>query len=167
MATALDASVDTLDDAERAFVANIREHGWFRTSVFAEADKPGFSFTTGFFVTQKMPEIVIFSMKDEFAHTVFWNIFNDAADGVMLPVGIRTDEVFSNNPAYLFQIDKSKYQEYLGWSQWFYGNDDFPSLQLVWSDRAGNFPWEDGFDETFREDQPDLTEKGWLASIVG
>ena len=36
MLTALDAPPDRLDENEQSFVANIREHGWFRTSVFAD-----------------------------------------------------------------------------------------------------------------------------------
>jgi hypothetical protein len=33
MRTALDGAEETLDEHERDFIGNIREHGWFRTSV--------------------------------------------------------------------------------------------------------------------------------------
>lgn len=37
-----------------------------------------------------------------------------------------------------------------------YGHDEFPALQLVWSDPAGKYPWERGFDKEFWGDQPIL-----------
>ena len=166
MLTALDASPDALDDREKSFVANIREHGWLRTNIYAEADEPGFSYTTGLWVNAKIPEIVVFSLKGEFAHDICWNLFNDARSGIMPAIGTRTSEVFSNKPAYFFVVDKKHYRDCFGWNRWFYAGDDFPCLQLVWPDREGVLPWEKGFDETFRDDQPDLTEYGWAASIV-
>ena len=74
--------------------------------------------------------------------------------------------MFANLPAYLFPVAKAYYAEHFGWNRWFYAGDDFPCLQLIWPDRNGVFPWEKGFDETFREDQPDLSEHGWLTSLT-
>jgi hypothetical protein len=164
--TALDADPATLDEHERKFVANVREHGWFRTGVFAEEGLPGFSYTTGFWVSAQMPEIIIFSIKDAIAHDVLWDLFRDCQSGVKHPVSVRTDQLFANLPAYLFPVARKHYREHLGWSRWFYGGDEFPCLHLVWPDPKGVFPWEPGFDERFRSDQPDLTERGWLNSLA-
>lgn len=166
MLTALDAPPDRLDENEQSFVENIREHGWFRTSVFADEDGPGFSFTTGFWVNANQPEIIIFSTRDEIAHDVFWDLFRDAKGGSALPIGKRTDCVFANLPAYMFRVAKKHYGDFLGWSRWFYGGDDFPCLQIVWPDRAGRFPWEADFDAQFEGNQPDLTEQGWVKEIT-
>ena len=163
MLTALDAPIDALDQGERSFVANVREHGWVRTGVSADAEGPGFSFTTGFWVNAGHPELIIFSTK--FAHDVLWDLFRSAKAGDSLPIGTATDKVFANIPAYIFPVAKRHYADYLGWSRWFYGGDEFPCLQIVWPDREGTFPWEDGFDPKFNGDQPDLTEHGWLASL--
>ena len=165
MLTALDAPPDELDEGERSFVAKIREHGWFRTGVFGDDEGPGFSFTTGFWVSVTQPEVIIFNMKEDIAHDVFWDLYRDAQSGKALPVGKRTDAVFANLPAYVFPVAKKHYRDFLGWSRWFYGGDDFPCLQLVWPDQAGRFPWEPEFDIEFKVDQPDLTERGWVNEI--
>ena len=68
--------------------------------------------------------------------------------------------------AYVFPVAKRHYANHLGWSRWFYAGDDFPCQQIVWPDRAGLFPWEAGFDPTFANKQPDLTEHGWLAALT-
>lgn len=165
MRTALDESADTLDANEQSFVAEIREHGWFRTGVFAETGHAGFSYTTGFWWSIGQPELIMFSVKHEIAHNVFWDVFRDAKASQILPIANRTDQVFGNLPAFVFPVAKRHYAEHLGWSRWFYGGDEFPCLQIVWPDRNGVFPWEKGFDDEFVDDQPDLTDSGWLASL--
>ncbi|RYF21092.1 MAG: DUF4262 domain-containing protein [Oxalobacteraceae bacterium] len=166
MRTALDAPDDALDDQERTFVANVRKHGWFRTSVFAEDESPGFAYTTGFCVNAQRPELLISSMNDGIAHDIFWDLFRDAKSGVSLPVGQPLDNVFGNGLAFVFPVAKRFYRDHLGWSRWFYGGDDFQCLQIVWPDRDQLFPWQPGFDEAFAGLQPDLSEDGWQATLV-
>jgi hypothetical protein len=167
MPTALDAQPDELDEGERSFVASIREHGWFRTRVFGDDEGPGYSFTTGFWVNANQPELIIFSTREDIAHDVFWDLFRDAKGGKRLPIGERTDAVFANLPAYVFRVARKHYRDLLGWSRWFYRGDDFPCLQVVWPDRDGKFPWQPGFNVEFKNDQPDLTERGWPNEIGG
>jgi hypothetical protein len=166
MLTALDAPADALDEDERSFLALIREHGWARRGVFADEEGPGFSYTTGFWVTVNQPELILFGIKDEVVHDVFWDLFHDGKEGRHLPPGTRTDNVFGSSPVYAFAVAKRHYESFLGWDRWFYAGDDFPCLQLVWPDRAGLFPWEPGADPAFQNSQPDLTDGGWLASLA-
>ena len=166
MRTALDAPSEALDPSETNFVSKVREYGWFRTGVLGEGSNPGFSFTTGFWTSAQHPELIMFSTKADIAHDVFWDLFREAKVGNPLNVGIATSQVFANLPAYAFPVAKRFYADHLGWSRWFYGNDAFPCLQIVWSDRAGLFPWQSGFDPTFSKDQPDLTENGWQAALA-
>ncbi|WP_025290488.1 DUF4262 domain-containing protein [Sphingomonas sanxanigenens] len=166
MRTALDALPETLSASEKAFVTMIRENGFFRTEVLGDDEGPGFSFTTGFWVTAKHPELIMFSMTGDIAHDIFWDLFKDARSARSLPVGRRTDQVFANLPAYAFPVAKRHYADHLGWSRWFYGDDKFPCIQIVWPDRGGVFPWEKGFDATFVNDQPDLSEHGWVKSLA-
>ena len=166
MITALDAPFIALDADEKVFVAKIREHGWFRTSVSSDDEGPGFSYTSRLWVNTGKPEVIMFGMKSEVAHDVFWDLFRDAQAGHSLKQGVQLDEVFGNLPAYAFPVAKRFYREYLGWNQWLYAGDNFPCVQIVWPDRDGEFPWRQGFDPTFAKDQPDLTESGWLAAIT-
>ena len=166
MRTALDAPVDTLDRDEQSFVAKVKEYGWFDTHIFADAEGPGFSFTTGIWLSTRQPELIMFATKHEIAHNVFWSVSQDAKAGTALQTGRRTNAVFANLAAYAFPVAKRFYPDLLGWSRWFYGGDDFPCLQIVWPDPEGVFPWEDGFDQDFVADQPDLTEHGWQRALA-
>ncbi|MGH7019324.1 MAG: DUF4262 domain-containing protein [Brevundimonas sp.] len=166
MRTALDAPSNTLNAYERDFIANVRAHGWFNTSVSGDAENPNFSYSTGLWLTTSQPELIMFGLKSQIAHDVFWDLFRGAQDGRALPIRARTEQPFGNLPAYAFPVAKRFYADYLGSSRWFYGSDDFPCLQIVWPDRAGVFPWEDRFDPEFVSDQPDLTENGWQATLA-
>lgn len=166
MRTALDAPSEALDPVEKNFVAKIREYGFFRTEVGADGEAPGFSYTTGVWINTGHPEMIMFGMKGDIAHDVFWDLFRNARTDVFLPIGRRTDQVFANSDAYAFAVAEKYYGDYLGWSRWFYGRENFTCVQIVWPDPAGLFPWEAGFAQRFADDQPDLTENGWFASIV-
>ncbi|HWW24682.1 MAG TPA: DUF4262 domain-containing protein [Caulobacter sp.] len=161
IATALDAPASRLDDQEKSFVAQVREHGWFRTSVFDDDDGPGFSYTTGFWLGVTAPEVIVFSLKSEIAHAVLWDVYRDIRAGTVFPTGQRLPNVLGNVEAVLLPVAKPAYRDYLGWSRWFYGGDDWPCVQLVWPDARGKFPWEAGYEERFAKSQPNLTSQDW------
>ena len=117
MRTALDAPVEVLDDPERAFVAKVREHGWFDTAVFGDAEGPGFSLTTGLWVNTGQPELIMFGMKREITHDVLWDLFREAKAGSPLPIVKPTNRAFQNLLAYAFPVAKRFYPDHLGWSQ--------------------------------------------------
>jgi hypothetical protein len=165
MLTALDAPEAAFDEHEKKFVANIREHGWVVTNVFAEGEMPGFSYTTGLWKALGVPELIVFSLKTEAAHQIFWNIFNEAKAGRQFQNGTRINNILNTLDVVLMTVDKQHYREYLGWSRWFYAGDLFPCAQLIWPDRANLFPWNTEFDARFASDQPDLSEAGWKTLI--
>ncbi len=166
MFTALDMPSESLEEAERSFLTNVRQHGWFDTAVFSDAEGPGFSFTTGLWINTGQPELIIFGLSREIAHDVFWSLFHDLKAGLPLPVGTLTDRAFAHSAAYILPVAKRFYPKYLGWSQWFYRGKDFPCLQIVWPDRSGLFPWEPGFDQALSTQQVDLSERGWQKMLA-
>ncbi|WP_285017260.1 DUF4262 domain-containing protein [Novosphingobium sp. fls2-241-R2A-195] len=162
MNTALQRPDETLDEGERQFLNVIKDHGWFHTRVFDGKDEhPDFSYTTGFSVNHGYPEIILFSLSKDVSHSILWDIWREIEAGTRPEAGTRVHGIFGNADAVLLPVAKSSYEEHLGWNRWFYGNDDFDCLQLVWPDRDGRFPWESGFDDKFADSQPDLTGGGW------
>ena len=162
MFTALDAAPEQLDKHEQNFVANIRQHGWFGTHVATDGEGPGFSYTTGFWLKFGSPELIVFSLQREIAHDAFWHVYYELEAGRRFPVGEPTENIFKNAAAVLLPVSPDRYRSHLGWSRWFYGNDDFECLQLVFPDQGGEFPWTPGSTADFRAAQPDLTAGNWL-----
>jgi len=38
----------------------------------------------------------------------------------------------------------------MGYANWFYGGDEYPAFQCIYPDLKGAFPWEEGFDVSWR-----------------
>lgn len=161
MLTALDADPSMLDEGEREFVAMIRKHGWANTTVPSDDEGPGFCFTTGFWLAFNFPEIITFSLPSEVAHDTFWYMHGELKAGRTFKVGEPTDAIFETTKAVLVEVSESQFPEYLGMNRWFYGGDNFKSLQLVWPDRGGRFPWHFDMSNEFINRQPDLTVGNW------
>ena len=158
--TALDAPHDRLDKHEQNFVGNIREHGWFGTHV-ADDTAPGFSYTTGFWLKFEAPELIVFSLRRDIAHDTFWHVYRELEAGKRFPIGEPIETVFTNGAVVFLKVSLHRYPDYLGWSRWFYGNDKFECVHLVFPDRNGHFPWARGTAEDFQRAQPDLTSGNW------
>ena len=167
MNTQLDAPVHSLDEHERGFVEAIREHGWFRTDVMADAEGPGFSYTTGLWQGLQHPELIVFGLNGQTAHEIFWDVFRSIEAGEALPIGRPVADVFGNALAYVLPVAEKYHAEYLGWSRWFYRGDGFPCVQIIWPDPEGRFPWNADFDPELKGFQPDLTELGWVQTVGG
>jgi hypothetical protein len=159
--TALDFAPERLDDQERNFLDNVRQHGWFCTGVREDEEGAGFSYSTGFWLTFGAPEVILFGLQPDTAHAILWDVFRDLKSGRTLAPNCRLDDVFANLPACFVPVGLQHYADHLGWSRWFYRGDEFPCLQLVWPDRAGVFPWGERVDPHFARIQPDLSERGW------
>lgn len=97
---------------------------------------------------------------------MLWNAYREGQKGRCLEAGRPTGELFEDVPVYVFEVDQARYREFLGWSVWFYRGVEFPTRQLVWPDKQGVFPWQEGFDESMRRYQIDLTRDGWQRSIL-
>lgn len=161
MLTALDAKPENLDEHEKNFVEKIREFGWFRTNIFPEDNLPGFSYTTGFWSSLNFPELITFALKDDAAHQISWNVFNDLKRRREMLLKQRLSDILDGADVVMVPVDKRYYAEHLGWSRWFYGGDEFPCVELVWPDRNNLFPWERGFERDFDGKQPDLSSGSW------
>jgi hypothetical protein len=101
MHTALDADPVRLDKHEQHFVEQIRKHGWFGTYVAPDDEGPGFSYTTGFWLKFKFPELILFSLRRNVAHDTFWHMYHEFEAGRGFPVGEPTEDIFQNSAAAL------------------------------------------------------------------
>lgn len=162
--TVLDDPTDTLKDYEKELIERVAEHGWQTTSVLGR-EEPAFSYTTGFWFTLGKPELIVFDFPPQLAHDVFGQVIRELRSGRDMPVGTALSGILSGENVYLFPVTPSAAAEHLLSSQWFYKRSAFPTVQLVWADGRGRFPWQDGFDDELVARQPDLSANGWLAEL--
>ena len=166
MRTAFDFEPERVHPDARVFLEGIRKHDWMATHIYAGDTTPSFTYTTGLCLTKGIPELIAFALDMGRAHAALRIIINEADHGDRLPVGRPISGLFDTVDVFLFATDQTKHAEYLLRSAWFYDDAPFACEQLVIPDQAGRFPWEDDCDPLFRSVQPDLTERGWAASLA-
>ena len=101
-------------------------------------------------------------MRRETAHDTFWTIYHELEAGRRPPIGDPTGTIAQNVAVVFLPVSLQQYPNYLGWSRWFYGNDEFECVELVYPDRHGHFPWATEASDDARAAQPDLTAGNWF-----
>jgi hypothetical protein len=133
------------DEHDRAILGHIAEHGWSVIGIEDEGGEPPYSFSVGFYRTLGVPELLIMGQKPENAQGLINNAGELMRGGRRFRTNRRTSGLLEGYPAVFVAVDPRYYREYVGYARWLYRGDDFPMLQLVWPDREGHFPWDEGY----------------------
>lgn len=146
----------TEDQQERISVQDtIDEAGCQVMQILGDNYMPEFAYTIGLFQQFNHPEIICFGLSLDVMHTLLNNAKDRIEDGEVLEAGKSyTGFLEGDVQVHFLEVDKTFYKDYVGYGRWFYENDDFPLLQMVWPDKKGNFPWDKKFDKNIEFSQP-------------
>ncbi len=147
--------------SEQQVLDNIEKYG-FSVIHVAESyngadEEPGFSYSIGLYKTYQLPEILIIGLDQELRHALIDNICTGYEEGTGLKVGAFNPDIVEHFDCLVVDVEKEHYPEYLGWARWFYKGDDFPTVQVVYPDLLGCFPWDKDFSRHIK--QPVLNER--------
>ena len=85
-------------------------------------------------------------------------ILNDAGkiikSGQIIEINKSYDDFFENSKTEFLTVDNNNIIDYFGNAINYYNSQDFPALQLIWTDRNNNFPWDKDYEEEFKFRQP-------------
>ncbi|QES87348.1 DUF4262 domain-containing protein [Rhizosphaericola mali] len=134
---------------------NIEKFGCHLTLIEADNYMPAFVYSIGLFKKFGHPEIICFGLNID----VMASIINHACDliknGETLKIGKSYRGFLESFPIQFILVDKAYYQNYVGYAGLFYNETfDFPLLQLIWTDKQNNFPWEEDFNPNWKFKQP-------------
>jgi hypothetical protein len=153
------------DEAERKAIEDIRKHGVHLLHVFdSEGKEPEFSYTVGLWHTHNHPEIIIIGLKQSLRHLLLNNLNFAVGQGRVFSDGLSANDVLDGYTCYFQAVPKDLYHRYLGWGRWFYGGDEFSTVQMIWPSVDGIFPWDTNASEFLRWTQPVLTKKPLIVS---
>ncbi len=135
---------------------NIRQivetRGW-HVALFEATDyQPSFGYTIGLWKNYRHPELICFGLSSEALHSIL-NIGGELVKANSALKPNTESDVFFNSPASILQVHPENIPDYLGYAIWF-NKGDFPVLQIVWQDKDGAFPWQEGFSEELLHYQP-------------
>jgi len=134
--------------------ANIVKYGLQVIMVQRSEYQPSFAYSIGLFETYKQPEIICFGLPDTLGHAIINDVAALMKNGEVIQPYTNYNNVFKNSRAEFLPVEASNIACFFGAALNYYQELAFPALQLVWTDRKDLFPWEPGFEEEFRYEQP-------------
>lgn len=147
----------TYVDPEKKIIDDVKEFGFHIVFVPEDEYLPSFAYTIGLKKTYNHPEIILFGLNQQLLGGILNGIGEEIKNGKIYQPNTEYENIISNYPVKFLEIKKEHYQDYLGYAGWFYDKTfDFPAYQLVWTDKEGNYPWDDGFNENWKFKQPIL-----------
>ncbi len=115
---------------------------------------PSFAYTIGLWQKHHHPEIICFGLRRETLHIVLNDVAELVKNAQIIKIAKAYHNIFANSKAEFLKVDNRNLSDYFGMAIDYYKSNDFPVLQLVWTDRNNKFPWETDFEEEFIHKQP-------------
>jgi hypothetical protein len=146
------------DDIERAVVDDIARFGWHGVSRFPGESQPDHYYTVGLQETFGHPEILIVGLAGDVPHGMARAAVDAIKDGVTFSASTRSDAILEGYDVAYASVSPSAANGWLPLAAWYYEDRPWDVLQLLWPDRDGRFPGEDGYDD--ERSPQDLADDG-------
>ena len=147
-----------MDDFEAAVRAEVEQHGWHVILVPNTDGGPALGFTVGLTASHGHPELVVVGLDDASDGGATHELLAAAAefivDGRRFEAGATTTELLVDYECAIAGVAPDARRTRLPFLETFYGERPFDVLQIVWPDRGGRFPWDDGCDPSLGTRQP-------------
>lgn len=143
-----------LEPDEKKLVDDVEEYGCHIIQVRPNNEIPGWSYTIGLHENFGQPEVIVVGLKEDTAHHVLNEVGRLFRAGVAFDDRHRQGDLLENVDCEFRAVEQRWLQAgVMGYANWFYGGPQYPALQCIYPDLGGCFPWDDGFDESWRKRQ--------------
>jgi len=154
--SAQECLVSTADDD---LIAMISRHGWAVIKIAAEDHSPPFAYSIGLYRTFHHPEIIVLGLPPDTAHQLVNDVGETVRQGEVVRAGQASAAFLEGYTCTFRRVPPSQYPAYLGRGLHYYAPEAFPVLQLIYPDRQGRWPWQEGVAPEFRSNQPVLADE--------
>jgi hypothetical protein len=154
------------DEVEQDIVRFVESDGCFVMAVFdPEHEIPDFAYSIGFPKSLSQGDVLISGLDLDMMKRLVNDTYALCRDGFQLSDFARTDELFSTFDCVVRAVAPRHLEsEYFNSASWYseqVRNESFDAAyQLVWPDKAGIFPWEEGFADGLVGAQLELWDGG-------
>lgn len=145
-----------MDEAEKKCLEDIEKYGCHVIHVLTEGTLPPFTYSVGIQKSFGSPEAIIIGLRRELAHFMVNEYCSRIRSGESFSTGQRVGGFLGGFDCEIREVDRSHYEEYVGWNLWLYGGSGFRLNQLIYPGTTGLWPWDEGSSEGFRAWQPVL-----------
>jgi hypothetical protein len=139
---------------EKKLSNDIEQFGWTVLLIESTEYLPSFAYTVGLWKNYRHPEIISFGLTLKTLHLILNTAGELIKAGQLISTNQEYDDFFENVKSKFIGVDNRNVADYFGYAMEFYNNEEFKALQLVWTDRHNNFPWDQHFEQEFKFRQP-------------
>ena len=135
----------------------IAEHGVFIQGVFPTKESPGVPFAYSVGIPTTVPgaaEVIVMGLDPNTGAEIINEVVDRLKAGETFTDGQAVTGLVERFALAFRTVSRRHYADYVGAAQVYHQGDQFALLQLCWPDTHGRFPWQEGFEERFREKQP-------------
>ncbi len=132
----------------------IEQYGWMVIMIEATAYLPSFAYTIGLWQTYKHPEIISFGLTVKTLHIVLNNAGEQVKEGKSIEINKTYHDFFESSRTKFIKLDPKNIPDYFGTAINYYKTREFPAIQLIWTDRNDQFPWDKNYESEFKFRQP-------------
>ncbi len=158
-------SEGVMDVMDKKALDDIEDFGCHVINVMEGEGEPQFTYSIGINQKQNKPDLIIIGLKAELAHSIINNYKDRLLSGEVFDTGKFYSDFLGGFDVCFIEVDKSHYEDYLGWGLWLNKGDDFKVLQLIWPTTAGQWPWDTDKSDFYEWVQPILNDNGLLTRI--
>jgi len=134
---------------------NIEKFGVHIPFIESDGYAPSFGYSIGLYKGFSHPELIVIGLDFDSTGSIINHVKSDIEKGTKFISDVNYPGYLVNWPIQFTAVEKAHYPDYLGYAGWYNGNSvHFPTLQIVWPDNKGIFPWEDDFNQKFIFKQP-------------
>ena len=134
---------------------DIKNFGWHVVKVFDEnGNLPNFAYSIGLFESYKHPEVIMFGLDLSVLHQFINNVGDKIKKGKTFEPNVSYDDFVDDYESQFIVVNKEYYDEHLGQAIKYYGGNNFPTIQFVWTDKTNLFPWQKECNEEVKKLQP-------------
>ena len=152
----------TPDEKRALMQIKIREtiatHGVFIQGVFPTEESQGVPFAYSVGIPTTVPgaaELIVLGLDPEMGAEIINSVMDRLKEGETLADGQQVEGLIERFALTFRAVARQHYDGYVGAAQIYHqSRNEWPLLQIVWPDTKGRFPWQEGFEERFRDKQP-------------
>lgn len=143
-----------LEADEEQLVSDVEKHDC-HVLLVSGGSAADWAYSVGLFERFGHPELAIFGLPNNVAHWIINEITSRIRSGEHFKPDASIDGLLEGDYVCVTRnVQKDWYDALFGYATWFYRDRAYPVLQVIWPDKQGLYPWDDGFNEAWRDKQP-------------
>lgn len=137
---------------------DVSTYGCHVLKILGDENAPKFAYSIGIEKTSHQPDLIVTGLNFDVAHWIINEYNRRVRTGEAFIANVPYDDFIDGFPVIFSPFFKQHYRAHLGWGLWFYGSDRFDVFQIIYPDKEGRWPWDDGVTDEYRWLMPMLCE---------